>query len=294
MRPASISGGQQTMFFKEPLLHFLLLGVLIFVVYDFASTDAPAEDEIVVSRAQQQRLVDAFSVTWKRPPTQQELQGIVDDWIREEVAYREAVAMGLDTDDTIIRRRLRQKLEVLADDIVSIVEPTTEELERFLAAHPADYAEEPTYSLRQVSFSVDARGNAAKQDAEQALLLLRTGGQLTNPASVGDPIPLPHRLVGKRESEIAAQFGRDFLAGLKAIEPDGWRGPITSGYGLHLVTIDKYVPSRPPALDEVEREVRRDWHHSQRNQAIDGLYERLVAKYRITVEEPADQQPPGS
>jgi hypothetical protein len=212
------------MLLKEPLLHCLLLGALIFVAYDFVSTDAPADDEIVVSRAQQQRLIDAFSVTWKRPPTQKEFQGIVDNWIREELAYREAVALGLDTDDTIIRRRLRQKLEVLADDIVSIIEPTTDELQRFLVENQADYAEEPMYSLRQIYFSLDARGSPAQQDAEQALLLLQTDGQLTNPETLGEPSPLPHRLVGEREPGIATRFGREFVAALEDMEPGRGRG----------------------------------------------------------------------
>ncbi len=282
------------MFFKEPLLHFLLLGVLIFIAYDFVSTDMPTEDEIVVSRAQQQRLIDAFSVTWKRLPTAQEFEGIVDDWIREEVAYREAVAMGLDTDDTIIRRRLRQKLEVLAEDIVSIAEPTTAELERFLAENQTDYVEEPIYTLRQVYFSLDARGRAAQQDAEQALLLVNTDAQLTNPQTLGDPIPLPHRIEERRESEIAAQFGREFVDGLRGIEPGDWRGPIRSGYGLHLVLIEDYVPGRALSLEEAAREIKRDWHNRQRVQAIDQLYDRLGARYTITVEDPAEPGSPGT
>ena len=282
------------MLLKEPLLHFLLLGVLIFVAYGFVSSDTPADDEIVVTRAQQERLIDAFSATWKRPPTPPEFKGIVDDWIREEIAYREAMEMGLDTDDTIVRRRLRQKLEVLAEDIVSIVEPTTEDLERFLAENPAPYAEEPTYSLRQIYFSADARGSAVRQDAEQALLLLQTDDQLTNPEALGDPILIPHRLVGERESEIAAKLGREFVAGLRDKQPGGWLGPIQSAYGLHLVLIEEYLPGRSPTLAEVERSVKRDWLGQQREKAMDNLYDRLSAKYRISIEDPTGKESPGS
>lgn len=282
------------MFLKEPLLHFLLLGTLIFIYYEFTATDAPADDEIIISTAQQQRLIDAFSVTWKRQPTQQEFEGIVKEWIREEVAYREALAMGLDSDDTIIRRRLRQKLEVIAEDIVSIVEPSKQELQSFLADNQANYREEPAYSLRQVFFSTDARGKSAQQDAEQALLLLQTGDPLINPESLGDPISLPHGLEKESLSAIAAQFGRDFSTALTDAGQDGWQGPIRSAYGLHLVIIDEYIPGRALTYEEAERGVRRDWNNRQRELAINKLYEKLSAKYTITIEEPASKDAPGS
>ena len=279
------------MLMKEPLLHFVALGALIFISYSFVGSDGPADDEIVVTRGQQDRLLAAFQTTWKRPPTQQEFDALVDNWIREEIAYREALEMGLDANDMILRRRLRQKFELIAEDIVSLVEPTTEELEQYLADNPAEYAEEPSYSLRQVFFSTDARGDTAMQDAEQALLLLQTDPQLINPETLGDVTALPYRLLGEREAGVAARFGREFTAALQAIEPGRWHGPVRSGYGLHLVTVDEYVPGRAPILEEVERDVRRDWHTRQRDRAIDQLYERLRAQYRIRVEGP---ESPGS
>ncbi len=278
------------MLMKEPLLHFLVLGALIFAAYSFVGDDGPAEDEILVTRGQQDRLVAAFQTTWKRPPTQREFDGLVDNWIREEIAYREAVEMGLDANDMILRRRLRQKFELVAEDIVSLVEPTTEELEQFLADNPADYAQDSTYSLRQIFFSTDTRGDSARQDAEQALLLLQTDPQLTNPETLGDVAALPYRLVGEPETDVSAQFGRDFAAALRAVELGRWHGPVRSGYGLHLVMIDEYVPGRAPTLEEVERSVRRDWLTRQRDQAIDRLYERLRAEYQIRVEPPESRE----
>jgi hypothetical protein len=269
---------------KEPLLHFLVLGALIFALYGFIGPDAPADDEIVVTRGQQEHLVTAFSRTWQRPPTQTEFNGIVDDWIREEIAYRESQTMGLDTDDTIIRRRLRQKLEVLAEDIVSIAEPTPEALAQYLADNQADYTLEPVYTLRQVYFSVDRRRGEAMQDAEQALLLLQTDSVLTNPEDLGDPISLRHRYVNEREGSLAATFGLEFTEGLMDIEPGNWSGPVRSGYGLHLVLIEEFMPGRPLTLAEAERDVRRDWAIEQRVRAIDTLYESLREKYTITVE----------
>ena len=281
------------MLLKEPLLHFLVLGLLIFVAYGVLVRDGPAGDEIVLTRGQQARLLTAFETTWNRPPTPQEFQAIVEDWIREEIAYREGIAMELDGDDTIIRRRLRQKLEMLAEDIVSLEEPTAEDLERFLADNQTSYLREPEYSLQQIFFSTDKRGESARQDAEQALLLLHTDSTLTNPRALGDPIPLPYRLSGEPEDAVAARFGLDFARALRDIEPGDWRGPVRSGYGLHLVKIDEFVPGRPLTLEEAERDVRRDWNNQQRNEAIERLYERLYGRYTITVEDTGAERPLG-
>ena len=269
---------------KEPLLHFLFLGGLVFLLYSYIGPDGPSDDEIVVTRGQQEHLVTAFTRTWQRPPSQTEFNGIVDDWINEEIAYREGLSMGLDTDDTIIRRRLRQKLEVLAEDIVSMAEPTDEMLQEYLEQNLETYTLEPVYTLRQVYFNVDERGAAAEQDAEQALLLLQTDSGLTNPEAVGDRLSIPYRYVSKRESELAGTLGREFADGLRDLEPGQWQGPILSGYGLHLVYMEEIRPGRPLTLDEARREVRRDWDNEQRVKAIGRLYEELRASYTITVE----------
>jgi hypothetical protein len=269
---------------KEPLLHFLILGALVFALYGFIGPDAPGDDEIVVTRGQQEHLVTAFTRTWRRPPTQIEFTNIVDDWIREEIAYREGLSMGLDTDDTIIRRRLRQKLEILAEDIISLAEPTDEMLKEYLEQNADMYTLEPRYTLRQVYFNVDDRGAAAEQDAEQALLLLQTDSTLTNPADLGDRISIPHRQVDKREAEFAGTFGRQFADALRDLEPGKWQGPILSGFGLHLVYIEELLPGRALTFEEAERDVRRDWDNERRVEAIDKLYEELRLQYTITVE----------
>ena len=273
-----------TNWLKEPLIHFLVLGVLVFALYGFIGPDTPSDDEILVTRGQQEHLVTAFTRTWQRPPTQAEFTGIVDDWIREEIAYREGLRLGLDSNDTIIRRRLRQKLEVLADDIVSMAEPSEEILRQYLEENVADYTLEPVFTLRQVFFNVDERGAAAEQDAEQALLLLETDSVLTNPEDLGDRLTLPYRHVKKSESELAASFGGSFTDDLVDLEVGKWQGPFLSGYGLHLVFIEEVLPGRPLTLEEAERDVRRDWDNEQRVRAIDALYEQLRKDYTITIE----------
>jgi hypothetical protein len=269
---------------KEPLLHFLILGALVFALYGFIGPDAPGDDEIVVTRGHQEHLITAFSRTWQRPPTQIEFTNIVDDWIREEIAYREGLTMGLDSDDTIIRRRLRQKLEILAEDIVSMAEPTPEMLQQYQEENRSDYTLEPVYTLRQIYFNVDQRGASAQQDAEQALLMLETDSGLTNPEDLGDRLSLPYRHVDKRQGALAGTFGSDFVDGLPGVDPGQWGGPIRSGYGLHLVYIEEFSPGRALTLEEAERDVRRDWSNEQRIEAIDKLYEELRQQYTITVE----------
>ena len=267
---------------KEPLLHFLLIGLLIFVVHELVADHGPEDDEIVLTSAKQQRLVAAFAATWNRAPTEPEYESILDDWIREEIAYRQAVEMGLDSGDTVIRRRLRQKVELLAEEIVSMAPPETEDLEEFLAANLDEYIGEPTMSLRQVAFSVDLRGDNAEVDAAKALSRLNESS--VDPDSLGDPIPLPQQLIQVSPAMIASRFGREFTDAVSILEPGRWQGPVESGFGLHLVIVDEYVPAAPPSLDDVEREVRRDYNRQQREVAIDRLYEELLKQYSVSVE----------
>jgi parvulin-like peptidyl-prolyl isomerase len=277
---------------SEPLLHFVVLGALIFAWYSLVSSDRPGDQEIVVSKGQQQHLVTAFSRTWQRPPTADEFNNLVDDWIREELAYREGQKMGLDQDDTIIRRRLRQKLELLAEDIVSLAQPTDEQLQEYLVENQQDFLQEPNYSLRQIYFSLDRRGAQAEQDLEQALVLLSSGQALVDTEQMGDPLPLPHRLVGERESALAGQFGTVFTQDLAGLEVGRWQGPVRSGFGLHLVLIEDFIPGRALGLDEARQQVSRDWFNRQRIQTIDQLYARLLEQYTLTVE-PMDEENTG-
>jgi hypothetical protein len=276
------------MWIKEPLLHFIVLGALVFALYGYVGRDGPADDEIAVTRGQQQRIITAFTRTWQRPPTQEEFTNLVDDWIREEIAYREGQTMGLDTDDTIIRRRLRQKLELLAEDVVSMAEPTTDDLQQYLEVNQADYVAEPVYTLRQVYFSPDERGADVLRDAEQALVLLRSGDALVNPEEVGDALSLPHRFVNERQTALAARLGGEFAEGLRDIDAGRWDGPVMSGFGYHLVYIEEFSPGRPLTLEEVEREIKRDWSNRQRIRTIDTMYERLRERYTVTVEPMAE------
>jgi hypothetical protein len=277
---------------KEPLIHFLLLGAVIFVAYDQLAGKGSAPDEIFISRGQQENLLNTFGRTWQRPPTPEEFQGLLQDYVRQEIAYRESRAMGLDQDDIVIRRRLRQKLELLAEDIASLAAPTEQDLQTYLDAHAEDFVVEPRLTLRQVYFSRDRRGADAERDALQLLQRISTDGPEGEFEQFGDPLPLPSEMREVRESEIARLFGSVFTDGLQGLETGRWVGPVESGFGLHLVFIEARESGRHPQLPEVREAVQREWVSLRRREAVDGLYERLAENYTIEIESLLDEPLP--
>jgi len=277
---------------REPLLHFLLLGAAIFLLYDQVAGKGGEPGEIFISRGQQENLLNTFRRTWQRPPTPAEFQGLLQDYIRQEIAYRESLAMGLDQDDIVIRRRLRQKLELLAEDIASLAAPTEQDLQAYLDAHTVDFALEPRLTLRQLYFSRDRRGAAAEQDALQVLQRISTAGPEGGFEQYGDPLPLPAELRDLRESEVARLFGEQFTTGLHGLATGRWAGPVESGFGLHLVFIEDREAGRVPELAEVRDAVQREWLSQRRQQAVDGLYDRLAENYTVEIESLVDPEAP--
>lgn len=270
---------------REPLFHFLALGALLFVIgWATGDEQGPMGSRIVVSPGQIDRLAASFAATWQRPPTEPELQGLVEDHIREEVYFREALALGLDRDDIIIRRRLRQKVEFLTQDLADAVEPTDEELQAFLDEHVDDYRIPDVYTFSQRLFRTDGDPEGARTSAEAALDAL---GDPTapEPAPQGDPSMLPARLEGAPSREVARVFGEQFLAGLEAVGVGRWSPPTESGYGLHLIYVHERIRGRPPTLDEVRPLVMRDWATKQRTDVNDALYEEMLGRYTVVVED---------
>lgn len=276
---------------KEPLIHFLLLGGLIFALYNELS-EQTAEDEIFISRGQQENLLNTFSRTWQRPPTPLEFQGLLKDYIRQEIAYREAREIGLDQEDIIIRRRLRQKMESLAEDVAALVPPTEEQLEAYLREHPDRFRVEAHFTFRHIYFSADRRGDQAWDDAQQSLAQLNEegGGELAD--SAGDTLPLPAAWANASAGEIDRIFGSGFAQQLEQAQTETWSGPWRSGFGLHLVWLDERWESRLPELAEVREMVQREWLNQRREESVNGLYDRLAENYVITIEPLVEQQEP--
>ena len=271
----------------EPLVHFLLLGAILFGGFALVGDRGSARTgQIVVTPGHLEHLTVSFTRTWQRSPTAQELAGLLDDYIREEVLYREAVAMGLDRDDTIVRRRLRQKLEFLTEETAETAPPTEADLQVFLQQHLDTFRVEPRLAFQHVYLSRSRRGDAIDAEARQLLAQLTEGDAATDTAALGDPFLLPPAFALSSRSEIARLFGNEFATQLQHLEPGHWAGPIESGYGLHLVYIRARVDGRVPALAEVREAVQREWFAARRKAVNEQFYQRLRARYTVVVEQP--------
>jgi hypothetical protein len=272
---------------KEPLVHFLLLGGALFVVFGLVGKGtAGAPGKIVVTREQVESLATAFARTWQRPPTSDELEGLIQDRVREEVYCREAVALGLDKDDAIIRRRLRQKVEFVSENVAAAAEPTDAELRAYLDAHAAAFRIEPKFTFRHVYLDPSRHGDKLAADARQLLVKLNAGGASADISRLGDPFLLDHTFDGIPAGVIAKQFGDKFVAALGELPQGRWSGPIESGYGAHLVYLGGRVDGRTPAFDEVRDAVRVEWENAKRIEANDAYYAGLLKRYTVTIERP--------
>ena len=221
---------------REPLGHFLLLGAAIFVAYSLVSkgaSDAPGK--IVITQGQIASMVEAFTLTWQRPPTSDEVRGLVRDRVREEIYYREAMALGLDKDDTVIRRRLRQKMEFVTDDVGARAQPTDDELNAYLRTHSDNFRTEQKFTFRQLYLDPKKHGESIARDAAQLLAKLNQTAADTDIAAMGDPFLLDYNFIAVPASEVAKQFGEKFATTLGGLSLGRWQGPIESAYGVHLV-----------------------------------------------------------
>jgi hypothetical protein len=277
-------------FLREPLIHFLLLGATIFAAFSVVTrhrTDRPRE--IVISQGTLESMVIGFSRTWQRPPTEGELRGLVRDYIREEAAYREALAMGLERDDTIVRRRLRQKLEFLSDDLASQAVPTDEDLQQFLQSHSEQFHTDTVLSFRHVYLNPQLHGADLKTDVARLLTRLDSSATV-DPDSLGDPFLLESHFDRVSLSDVKKTFGEKFSSTMAAATPGQWQGPVESGYGLHLVFISQRQDGQLPALADIRDQVRREWFNARRNEATDKFYEVLLRGYSIKIESPENNK----
>ena len=273
---------------REPLLHFLLIGAVMFVLYGALNrgrSDAPRD--IVISEARVEAIAESFATVWMRRPTAAELKGLIDDYVAEEVYYREAIAMGLDQDDTVIRRRLRQKMEFISDGIADLAEPTDAQLQAYLEQNPGKFAEPAELTFRQVYLSAERRGERVRADAEKLLAELQANAGRVDPAEAGDPTLLPATMEAASPQSIANAFGQEFARQVDEAPVGQWAGPIESSFGLHLVRVDDRAVGKAPTLAEVRPIVLREWQSDARREHNSSFLATLRAKYDVRVEGPA-------
>ncbi|HSB26177.1 MAG TPA: peptidylprolyl isomerase [Burkholderiaceae bacterium] len=270
---------------REPLLHFIAIGAALFVWFQWGSGGAgPGSTRIAITSGQIEHLAASYTKAWQRPPTDAELKGLVDDWVREEIAVREAVAAGLDRDDTIIRRRLRQKFEFLAEDASQAAPPTEQELEAWLAAHADAFRVEPRVAFRQIFVSRERRGAAAESDAAAILARLNAIGPGAATNTSGDPTMLPPEVDLTSLRDVDRLFGPGFAQRIEDFAPGVWAGPVKSGYGLHLVLVRERIAGSLPKLAAVRPLVERELLAERRKRQLDAIYEQLLAKYKVVIE----------
>lgn len=274
---------------REPLVHFLAIGALIFLAFHLWG-GGPNSNRIVITPGQIDSMAARFTRTWQRSPTDQELKGLIDDYVRGEIAAREARALGLDRDDTIIQRRLRQKLEFMAEDVLNAQPPTEEELQAWLDQHPDEFRIEPEIGFFQVYLNPDKRGNSIQEDAKKILEQLREAGTLVDNKTVGDPLMLPNEMNSTRLSAVSRIFGQQFADEIFQLEPGRWTGPVSSGYGLHLVYVTDRKEGRMPDLAEIRPLVEREFLAQRRKKELAAMYERLLERYHVTMQKKTDQR----
>ena len=272
---------------REPLLHFLLIGAVGFGLYGIADSGPPAgvaSKEIRLSAEELGQLAMLYQGQWRRPPTPRDLQLMVENKVQQEVLYREALAMGLDKDDEIVKRRMAQKMQFLAEDVAAAREPSADELNAWFDKNSAKFAQPSRLSLRHLYFSPDRRGAAARDDAAKALAALAGEPQATKLAgTLADPFMLQDYYRERASDYLGKEFGPSFALAVAKLEPGSWQGPIESGFGWHLVFVDAMTPQRIPDYDEIEAEVRTAWVEDQREQTKSRLYKTMRARYEVVL-----------
>ncbi len=275
---------------KEPLIHFLVIGAAIFLLYGFMGQEEAEEQgrDITITAGEIGWLTDSWKKRWNRPPTPEEREGLIRQYLREMILYREAVAMGLDRDDTVIRRRLAQKLEFLAQDLIRPKPPEEGELRTYFEAHIDRYQPPDLITMTHVFFDPDKRGDQTLKDAETIKTKLIAWKHPPQDArSFGDPFMLQSYYPERSEAELAKLFGRGFAEPVFKLAPHQWHGPVLSGYGTHLVYVHDRRVSEPPKFEDVEPQVRLDWENDKREQLNEQYIASLMGRYDVTIEDEA-------
>jgi peptidyl-prolyl cis-trans isomerase C len=277
---------------REPLVHFMFIGAVIYALYGtFAESVVEETDKtIVVTAGEVEWMQISWQKRWNRPPTAKEFDGLIQQYIKETVLYREALTMGLNKHDVVIRRRLAQKLEFLAKDLVALTPPTEEELQTYFDEHQPRYQVPTLYTFTQVFFDPDKRGDATLDDAEKVKAMLITQGDaIDDPGALGDGLMLQNYYPQKDRAEIQRNLGSGFTDTLVKLAPGQWHGPVLSGFGVHLVYVSSVSEPPPPVFAEQRERVIADWSMQRGEELNDKFYDSLREQYTVVIEEPEDE-----
>jgi hypothetical protein len=274
----------------EPLLHFLFIGAALFAIYHWlnpAAADTVTSRRIELTNDDIRQLEIGWLSQWHRPPTQDELRKLVEEKVREEILYREGLALGLDRDDTIVKRRMAQKMEFLSDDVSDLQEPSLEELKTWYAKNGSQFASPARITFRHVYFSPDKRGAQAQDAARLALEKIGKKGDATQAMTLGDRFMFQNFYAASTPDDVAKVFGVKFSEALANLKPGAWNGPIESGLGWHLVWVESITPKRVPEFEEVElKDIKSQWVSAQRTETKRQLFTAMRERYEIVLPKP--------
>ena len=277
------SGLRQMRWLREPLVQFLIIGVALFLIngaLNHGTSQAGSSYQIAITIDDLRQLQSTFAAQWQRAPSPEEMRGLVENRVRQEVLYREALMLGLDKDDIIIKRRLAQKMQFLAEDVAGTHQPTTAELKGWYEKNSDRFALPSRFSFRHLYFSPDGRGQRAHDDAMNALAKIGEEPEGSETAAaMADRFMFQDYYADRTPEELEKEFGTKFASAMPQLKPRSWQGPIESGYGWHLVFVDSVVPGRVPVFEEVEPDVKSAWLADQKQRAWQKAYEQMRAKY---------------
>ena len=271
---------------REPLVHFMAVGAVIFAVHAYRTAGQQAaapRDRIVITPGRIAQLAQVFSKTWQRPPTPPELKGLIEAFVKEEVYYREAVKLGLDRDDTLIRRRMQQKMEFLTEPGDEVLNPTDKDLEAFLAANREAFRVDPTVAFDQVFISPDKVTGSIEAHVEALLQAIRSAPLDADFRQLGHQTMLPSSFRLAPLTQIDRNFGNGFGKQLVQFSEKEWNGPIRSAYGLHLVRVTEKTEGYDPPLADVRQAVELKWRTAKRDAFRQSEYQRLRGKYNVVL-----------
>lgn len=267
--------------FSEPLVHFTIIGIALFLLYQGVSPGARMDRVVVVSEETVALVSQRYAAVWMRPPTGGELKGLIDNHIREEILYRDGVEIGLDLNDRIIRQRVLQKLEVLSEESGGLNPPTDAELNDYLRDNASRYANSPILDYQQVMLDPVRHGASIEADLIDVLTKLNAG---VDPTTVGDSSLLPASATGVRLDRLVRDFGVDFATAALTLPVGSWQGPVPSGFGWHIVRIDRKTAESAARLEDVRAAVELDWEKERRLQARESYYQKLLKDYDVRIE----------
>ena len=284
---------------REPLLHFLVLGALLFGLYFWVGSPmiSTSAQHIEVSAPVINSLQATWQSQWGRKPTEQQLEKLVDKYIHDEVLYQEALALGLDDKDIIVRRRLIQKMQFLVENVAGMREPSDEELQSYLDQNADHYTIPGRFSFQQVYFSQELHGDKpvghsrrhrTDADAENLLTQLQTDPNSVQPKGDRSMLPKTYTLVSART--LNNTFGGTLAQEIAGVTEKGWQGPFHSAYGSHLLNVTEIEPGHPATLAEVRKKARLDYLRQQKQKLDEQFYEKLRDRYTVSIDPEALNQ----